>query len=145
MEQVAPCGGVYQAGTLSGNPVAMAAGLAQLRYLQEHPEVYAQIDGYAERLASGMREIAARAGVSAAVNQTASLLSPFFAAGTVGSFAAAKGSDLDRYASYFAGMLQNGVALAPAQFEAMFVSAAHGEEELEKTLGAFERVVRSFC
>ena len=91
-----------------------------------------------------MREIAAKAGVSAAVNQTASLLSPFFAAGTVGSFAAAKGSDLDRYASYFAGMLQNGVALAPAQFEAMFVSAAHGEEELEKTLGAFERVVHTF-
>lgn len=144
MEQVAPCGGVYQAGTLSGNPVAMAAGLAQLRYLKEHPEVYTQIDGYAERLAAGMREIADRAGVPAAVNQTASLLSPFFAEGTVETFAGAKGSDLDRYASYFAGMLQNGVALAPAQFEAMFVSAAHGEEEFERTLEAFERVVRSF-
>ena len=143
MEQVAPCGGVYQAGTLSGNPVAMAAGLAQLRYLQEHPEIYGQIDGYAARLAAGMRALAAQAGVPAAVNQEASLLSPFFVEGAVERFAAAKGSDLDRYAGYFAGMLQRGVALAPAQFEAMFVSAAHGETELERTLEAFGEVVQA--
>lgn len=144
MEQVAPCGPVYQAGTLSGNPVAMAAGLSQLRYLKDHPEVYAQIDGYAARLARGMREIAAKAGVAVAVNQEASLLSPFFVEGEVESFAAAKGSDLDRYAGYFAGMLERGVALAPAQFEAMFVSAAHGEEEMERTLEAFGEVVHTF-
>jgi len=144
MEQVAPCGGVYQAGTLSGNPVAMAAGLAQLRYLRDHPEVYAQIDSAAARLAQGLRDIAQRHGVPTAVNQTGSLLSPFFVQGPVETYAQAVGSDLDRYAAYFGGMLREGIALAPAQFEAMFVSAAHTEEHIERTLAAADAVYSSF-
>lgn len=139
MEQVAPCGPVYQAGTLSGNPVAMAAGLAQLRYLQAHPEVYDQIGRFALRLAEGMRDLAKQTGVPVQINQIGSLLAPFFTPTAVTSFTDAKGSDVGRYARYFQGMLEHGVALAPAQFEAMFVSAAHGEAELNATLAAVEQ------
>jgi len=136
MEQVAPCGPVYQAGTLSGNPVAMAAGLAQLTYLRDHPEVYEQINSAAAKLAQGLRAAAEHAGIPVAVNQVGSLLAPFFTPTEVTAFTDAKGSDVGRYAKYFQGMLERGVALAPAQFEAMFVSAAHGEEELAQTLAA---------
>ena len=131
MEQVAPCGPVYQAGTLSGNPVAMAAGLAQLTYLRDHPEVYADIAAKARWLAEGMRAAAAEAEVPVAVNQIGSLLSPFFTPTEVSAFVDAKGSDVGRYARYFQGMLHHGIALAPAQFEAMFVSAAHTQAGLE--------------
>ena len=143
MEQVAPCGPVYQAGTLSGNPVAMAAGLAQLRYLQAHPEVYDQIGRFALRLAEGMRDLAKQAGVPVQINQIGSLLAPFFTPTAVTSFTDAKGSDVAKYARYFQGMLERGVALAPAQFEAMFVSAAHGEAELDATLEAARAAFRS--
>lgn len=136
MEQVAPCGPVYQAGTLSGNPVAMAAGLAQLTYLRDHPEVYEQINSAAAKLAQGLQAAADHAGIPVAVNQVGSLLAPFFTPTEVTAFTDAKGSDVGRYAKYFQGMLERGVALAPAQFEAMFVSAAHGEEELAQTLAA---------
>ena len=140
MEQVAPCGPVYQAGTLSGNPVAMAAGLAQLNYLKEHPEVYTDIAAKGEKLAAGLRATIAKAGAPVVVNQIGSLLAPFFTPTAVSTFVDAKGSDVGKYAQYFQGMLERGVALAPAQFEAMFVSAAHGEEELQATLAAAEAV-----
>ena len=140
MEQVAPCGPVYQAGTLSGNPVAMAAGLAQLNYLKDHPEVYTDIAAKGEKLAAGLRETIARTGAPVVVNQIGSLLAPFFTPTAVTTFVDAKGSDVGKYARYFQGMLERGVALAPAQFEAMFVSAAHGEEELQATLAAAEAV-----
>ena len=140
MEQVAPCGLVYQAGTLSGNPVAMAAGLAQLTYLKEHPEIYADISAKAQWLAEGLRAAAAEAHVPVAVNQIGSLLSPFFTPTEVTAFVDAKGSDVGRYAKYFQGMLHRGVALAPAQFEAMFVSAAHTQAELDATLAAAKAV-----
>ena len=140
MEQVAPCGPVYQAGTLSGNPVAMAAGLAQLNYLKDHPEVYTHIASKGEKLAAGLRATIAKAGAPVVVNQIGSLLAPFFTPTAVSTFVDAKGSDVGKYARYFQGMLERGVALAPAQFEAMFVSAAHGEEELQATLAAAEAV-----
>ena len=140
MEQVAPCGPVYQAGTLSGNPVAMAAGLAQLNYLKDHPEVYTDITAKGERLAAGLRATIATTGAPVVVNQIGSLLAPFFTPTAVSTFVDAKGSDVGKYAQYFQGMLERGVALAPAQFEAMFVSAAHGEEELQATLAAAEAV-----
>ena len=140
MEQVAPCGPVYQAGTLSGNPVAMAAGLAQLNYLKEHPEVYTDIAAKGEKLAAGLRATIAKTGAPVVVNQIGSLLAPFFTPTAVSTFVDAKGSDVGKYAQYFQGMLERGVALAPAQFEAMFVSAAHGEEELQATLAAAEAV-----
>ena len=138
MEQVAPCGPVYQAGTLSGNPVAMAAGLAQLRYIQAHRDLYAGLEDYARTLAEGMRSAAARHGVEVAVNQIGSLVSPFFTPTEVTTFVDAKGSDVGRYARYFKGMLERGVYLAPAQFEAMFVSTAHTRSDLEATLKAVE-------
>ena len=143
LEQVAPCGPVYQAGTLSGNPVAMAAGLAQLTYLKEHPQVYADIAAKGEKLADGLRAAAAEAGVPVAINQIGSLLAPFFTPTEVTTFTDAKGSDVGRYAKYFQGMLERGVALAPAQFEAMFVSAAHGDAELDATLEAARAALRS--
>lgn len=139
MEQVAPCGPVYQAGTLSGNPVAMAAGLAQLSYLNGHPEVYTGITEKAERLAAGLRRAAAAAGVPLRVNQVGSLAAPFFTAEAVESFADAGRSDLGRYAAFFAGMLERGVCLAPAQFEAMFLSAAHTDADVADSVAAAEQ------
>ena len=136
MEEVAPCGPVYQAGTLSGNPVAMAAGLAQLHYLKDHPEVYTHISALADRLAEGLRKAAADTGAPVSVNQVGSLLSPFFNPDGVSTFVDAKGSDVGKYAKYFAGMLERGIYLAPAQFEAMFLSSAHTEEEVDRTVEA---------
>lgn len=141
MEQVAPCGPVYQAGTLSGNPVAMAAGLAQLTYLNEHPEVYTRISASADYLAAGMRKAAAEIGAGVQINQVGSLVAPFFTPDKVDNFADAKHSDLKKYAQYFAKMLAQGIYLAPAQFEAMFLSNAHSEEDLEKTLCAVKAVL----
>ena len=141
MEQVAPCGPVYQACTLSGNPVAMAAGLAQLRYLKAHPEVYDYIGTLAKELADGMREAAERRGAGVAVNQIGSLAAPFFTPNAVTTFVDAKGSDVGRYARYFKGMLERGVYLAPAQFEAMFVSAAHTRQDLARTLEAVDEAL----
>ena len=143
LEQVAPCGPVYQAGTLSGNPVAMAAGLAQLTYLKEHPEIYTGLAAKGEKLARGLRAAAAEAGVPVAINQIGSLLAPFFTPTEVTTFTDAKGSDVGRYAKYFQAMLERGVALAPAQFEAMFVSEAHGDAELDATLAAARAALRS--
>ena len=140
MENIAPCGPVYQAGTLSGNPVAMAAGLAQLTYLNEHPEVYTDISAKADRLAEGMRQAAKETGASVRINQVGSLVAPFFTPDSVESFAGATKSDLKKYAAYFEKMLARGIYLAPAQFEAMFLSHAHTDEDLEKTLAAAKEV-----
>lgn len=143
MERVAPCGPVYQAGTLSGNPVAMAAGLAQLRYLKEHPSVYGDIAAKARTLAEGLRKAAADTGAPVHINQVGSLLAPFFTPADVNTFTDAKGSDVGKYARYFAGMLARGVYLAPAQFEAMFLSAAHTEADVEYTVSAAREVLES--
>ena len=140
MEQVAPCGPVYQAGTLSGNPVAMAAGLAQLRYLHDHPQVYTHINDMGASLAQDMGQLCETSPVPVAINQVGSLLSPFFTPTQVSTFVDAKGSDVGMYARYFGEMLQRGIYLAPAQFEAMFVSAAHTQAELEATLAAVKAV-----
>ena len=141
MEQVAPCGPVYQAGTLSGNPVAMAAGLAQLTYLRDHQEIYPELSRKAVWLAGELRRSAENHGVSVAVNQVESVLSPFFVPTEVTRFTDAKGSDLQRYAQYFAGMLRRGGAGAPAEFEAGFLSAAHTEAELEETAQAADQAL----
>ena len=143
MERISPCGNVYQAGTLSGNPVAMAAGLAQLKYLQSHPEVYTHINTSAARLAADMRAAAERTGAGVHINQVGSILSPFFTPTEVTTFTDAKGSDLGKYARYFSGMLDRGIYLAPAQFEAMFVSDAHTDEELNRTAAAAEETFKT--
>ena len=136
MEQVAPCGPVYQAGTLSGNPVAMAAGLAQLQILTDHPEVYTVMETSAQYIANHLRESAKKHGVKMQVNQVGSLLCPYFTETPVDCFAAAKTSDTEKYAKYFNEMLSRGVYLAPSQFEAMFVSSAHTQKDLAFTVQA---------
>jgi len=134
MEQVSPLGGVYQAGTLSGNPVAMAAGLAMLGQLEGNRALYEGLEKRAKRLAEGLR--AALPGCT--VNQIGSLLSVFFTPGPVRTYDDAARCDTQAYARYFRHMLDAGVYLAPAQFEVMFVSAAHTDEDIERTIRAAE-------
>ena len=143
MEHVAPCGPVYQAGTLSGNPVAMAAGLAQLRYLHDHPQVYTHINHMGASLAQDMDKLCEKSSVPVAINQVGSLLSPFFTPTEVSTFVDAKGSDVGMYARYFSEMLQRGIYLAPAQFEAMFLSDAHSGEDLTATLESFQQTLEA--
>jgi glutamate-1-semialdehyde 2,1-aminomutase len=139
MEMVAPSGPVYQAGTLSGNPLAMTAGAETLRILRE-PGLWAEIAERAERLSRELAEAAARAGVPAGTAQVGTMFSLFFTQEAPRDWASVKTSDTARYAAYFRGMLERGVYLAPSQFEAAFVSAAHGESEIEMTLEAAEQV-----
>ncbi|CAK7036909.1 glutamate-1-semialdehyde 2,1-aminomutase [Saezia sanguinis] len=139
MAQVAPSGKVYQAGTLSGNPVAMAAGLCQLKLLRAGAEsIYPAIEKTTAYLAQEMRRIASNAGVAAQVNQIGSLCCVFFTEQPVTSYAGAVSADTLRFAAYFRGMLQRGIYLAPSQFEAMFISTALTPEMVEKTLVAFK-------
>ena len=135
MEVVAPLGGVYQAGTLSGNPVAMAAGIAQLTYLKDHSEVYTKINSLGDRLFGGLAEIAKKSGLPCTVNHIGSIGTMFFTKDTVFNYDNAKKSDIKEYARYFLYMLEGGSYLAPAQFEAMFISAAHEEADIDATLG----------
>ena len=138
MEHVAPLGRVYQAGTLSGNPIAMAAGTAQLRYLREHPEVYAHLEASAEKLFGGMETVVGKSGARCTLNHIGSLGCLFFTTGPVNTYQAAKCSDTEAYGAYFRHMLDSGIYLAPAQFEAMFISDTHTDEQLERTLAAAE-------
>lgn len=130
MELVAPLGGVYQAGTLSGNPIAMTAGLETLKTLQESPKLYQKITDSTAKLAQAARETL---GDKVCVNQIGSLMSVFFTSETVMDMDTAQTSDTKAYAKYFSYMLEHGINLAPSQFEAMFVSAAHSEEDIKKT------------
>jgi glutamate-1-semialdehyde 2,1-aminomutase len=137
MELIAPLGPVYQAGTLSGNPVAMAAGIAQLGFLRDHPEVYRYIETEAARLFQGLAGIIERKNAPCSVNSIASIGSLFFTngkGGKVSDFSSALTSDTKRYAAYFSYMLDRGVYQAPAQFEALFVSASHTNHEIDETL-----------
>jgi glutamate-1-semialdehyde 2,1-aminomutase len=136
MELVAPEGPVYQAGTLSGNPLAMAAGLATLRALT--PELHARIADRTCRLVSGLREIAARAGVPLTADCAGSMWGFFFRAEPVRSFRDAKSADVDRYRRFFHEALARGVYLAPSAFEAAFMSAAHGDREVDEALERLE-------
>ena len=140
MDLVAPSGPVYQAGTLSGNPLAMAAGIATLRELQK-PGVWAAIDEAAARVADGIGEAARKAGVTVAQNRVGTMFSTFFCEGPVSDFQTASRSDTERFSAFFRGMLEHGVYLAPSQFEAGFTSTAHGEEEIAKTIAAAETVM----
>lgn len=130
MDMVAPVGPVYQAGTLSGNPIATTAGIETLTILKETPEIYTQIEASARTLAEGMR---GHFGESVCVNQIGSLMSIFFTAQKVKDYETATSSDISRYADYFNYMLDHQIYLAPSQFEAMFVSAAHTAEDIAQT------------
>jgi glutamate-1-semialdehyde 2,1-aminomutase len=129
MSMVAPSGPIYQAGTLSGNPLAVAAGLAMLRYLKAHPEVYTRLEECGARLEAG-----APSGVT--VNRVGSMFTYFFTDGPVTDWESAKRSDTERFGKFFRAMLERGVYLAPSQFEAAFISAAHTDEDIAKTLEA---------
>ena len=134
MEMVSPAGPVYQAGTLSGNPIAMAAGLTQLKYLYEHQEVYKDLEEKGQKLYGGIEEILKEAGSEYHVNHVSSLGSLFFAKEEVVDYTSAKSSDTKAFADYFLAMLKSGIHLAPSQFEAMFLSAAHTDAVIEETL-----------
>jgi glutamate-1-semialdehyde 2,1-aminomutase len=134
MERIAPAGDVYQAGTLSGNPLATAAGLATLRLLDAG--AYAALDRTTRALAEGLEEAAREAGVAASVAWTTGLLTLFFSERAPRNYDEARAGDLDAHAAFCRGMLDQGIYLPPSQFEAWFPSLAHGEEHVERTLGA---------
>ncbi len=141
MSEVAPLGKVYQAGTLSGNPVAMAAGLCSLRSLQEQPSIYQQMESRGKRLAQGLRAIFKEAEIPVTVNQVGSLCCLYFTEGPVNNYADAKRSDTERYKRYFNAMLEQGIYLSPSQFEALFLSAAHSADQIEWVLKAVQEIV----
>ena len=135
MRHVAPLGGVYQAGTLSGNPLAVAAGLATVRALGT-PGVYDRLEALGDRLARGLADGARRAGIPLTVNRVGSMLTGFFCAGPVTDYASAKRADTERYARFFHALCARGVYFAPSQFEAAFVSLAHTEADVDATVKA---------
>ena len=136
MSMVAPLGPVYQAGTLSGNPLAMRAGLETLRQIESRPGFYADLDNKTARLARGILNAAAEQGVTAQVNSVGSLLTIFFADHPVRNYADAKKSDSRKFAVFFSEMLERGIFLPPSQFEAWFLSAAHSVQDIDGAIAA---------
>jgi len=135
MNQVAPAGPIYQAGTLSGNPLAMAAGLTTLQELGK-PGVYEQLEARSARLAEGLVENARKLGLPHTMNRVGSMVCLFFTDTPVINYETAKTSDLKRFAAYFQYLLEEGVMIPPSQFEGMFVSLAHTDEDIERTIEA---------
>jgi len=143
LSQMAPTGPIYQAGTLSGNPVAVAAGLATLKALRE-PGVYETLEDKGAWLARELGRVAEQAGIPVTVNRVGSMLTLFFTAGPVANLDDAKQADLGRFRQFFKGMLAEGVYLPPSQFEALFVSLAHRQEDLNLTVAAAQKVLAGF-
>ena len=141
MDMAAPLGPMYQAGTLSGNPIAVAAGMATLTVLKQ-PGVYDQLESNAARLADGLAEGARESGRAVSVNRIGSMMTSFFNPGPVNGLADAEASDTKTYAAFFHGMLEKGVYLAPSQFEAGFVSTAHTGEDIDSTIEAATATLR---
>jgi glutamate-1-semialdehyde 2,1-aminomutase len=144
MDVVAPLGPVYQAGTLSGNPLAMAAGIAQLDLL-EAPGTYERLEALSARLHAGLAGAVRDAGTTACLNRVGSMITLFFCAGPVVDYATAKASDTARFGRFFHAMLSRGVYLPPAQFEAAFVSLAHTEADVDETVRAAADALRSLA
>jgi glutamate-1-semialdehyde 2,1-aminomutase len=136
MEKIAPSGPVYQAGTLSGNPLAMAAGYAALKYIKENLGIYKELEEKSSYLEKGFKENLKTVGKNYAMNRVGSMMCMFFAEGAVDNFESAVKSDTKLYGKYFHEMLMRGIYLAPAQFEALFVSTAHTNEDLNRTIKA---------
>lgn len=139
MRNIAPTGPIYQAGTLSGNPLAMTAGLLTLRRLKDE-KVYEELERRSAQLCDGLSSIAAEAGVTATTNRVGSMWTTFFAQGPIVDWTTANQSDRQLYGKFFHAMLEEGVYLAPSQFEAGFVSITHTEEVIEQTIAAARRV-----
>jgi glutamate-1-semialdehyde 2,1-aminomutase len=140
MEYIAPQGPVYQAGTLSGNPLAMAAGIATLTQLKS-PDFYDNLDKKADRLAAGLVKAAGNAEISVMGNRVGSMMGLFFTDRDILNFDDAKTCDLEMFSAYYNGMLEKGVYLAPSQFEALFVSGAHNTEHIDATIKVAEEVM----
>jgi glutamate-1-semialdehyde 2,1-aminomutase len=136
MDLVAPLGPMYQAGTLSGNPLAMAAGCATLRYLRDHREIYARLDKLSGELVAGVAAAAKDAGLAITYNRMGSMFTWFFTKGPVTDWESASKSDTEAFGRFFRALLDNGIYLPPSQFEAAFLSAAHTEEDIQKTIAA---------
>jgi glutamate-1-semialdehyde 2,1-aminomutase len=141
MDLVAPLGPMYQAGTLSGNPLAMAAGCAQLRYLREHKRVYAQLDKVSGELVAGVAGAARAAGVPMTFNRVGSMFTWFFTPGPVTDWESASKSDAGAFGRFFRNMLDGGVYLPPSPYEAAFLSAAHTEEDVHQTIAAAKQAL----
>jgi glutamate-1-semialdehyde 2,1-aminomutase len=139
MSQVAPEGPIYQAGTLSGNPIAMAAGIATLKEIGK-PGFYEALERSSARLVKGLQQAADKTGTKAVLNRVGSMVGMFLTDQPVGNFDDAKTSDLEKFAFYYRKMLDRGIYLAPSQFEALFVSAAHSEQDIDDTVAAAESV-----
>jgi glutamate-1-semialdehyde 2,1-aminomutase len=136
MDLVAPLGPMYQAGTLSGNPLAMAAGYATLRYLREHKDIYAKLDRVAAEVVAGVAAAAKDAGVAMCHNRVGSMFTWFFTPGPVTDWNSASKSDTEAFGRFFRSMLESGIYLPPSQFEAAFVGAAHTEHDIQQTIAA---------
>lgn len=143
MDSISPVGAVYQAGTLSGNPVAMTAGIAMLEILKD-AKIYKGLEEKSQRLASGMEKVCKDAKIPAYHTRVGSMLCTFFTGQPVTDYSTAKKSDTNRYAKFFHGMLERGFYFAPSQFEAVFVSTAHGDKEIDATIEAFKDVAKTF-
>ncbi|MGH9728762.1 MAG: aminotransferase class III-fold pyridoxal phosphate-dependent enzyme, partial [Candidatus Acidiferrales bacterium] len=142
MNHIAPLGAVYQAGTLSGNPLAMRAGIEALTQL-EKTGFYDELNAKSERFAAELRRAVRESGVAAQVNSIGSLATLFFTSASVHNYADANKSDTRRYAVFFRAMLERGILLAPSQFEALFVSAAHTQADLSHALEAAAEALRA--
>jgi glutamate-1-semialdehyde 2,1-aminomutase len=140
MDLIAPLGPVYQAGTLSGNPLAMAAGYATLTYLREHKDIYKKLDNLAGELVSGVAAAAKDVGVALCHNRVGSMFTWFFAKGPVTDWPSAAKCDTEAFGRYFRAMLENGIYLPPSQFEAAFLSTAHTEKDVQQTIAAAKQV-----
>jgi glutamate-1-semialdehyde 2,1-aminomutase len=143
MEMVAPAGPVYQAGTLSGNPLALAAGFAALKHIKENPKIYNELENKGKNLEDGFKENLKKLGKNFAINRVGSMSTMFFTEQPVNDFHTAITSDTELYGKYFHGMLERGIYLAPAQFEAVFISTAHSDEDLDKTIKAHYETLKS--
>jgi len=140
MSQIAPQGSIYQAGTLSGNPIAMIAGIATLEQLKKEG-VYEALEEKSGRLAAGLAEAARKSGIAARVDHVGSMLGMFFTDRDVANFEDAKTCDLERFTAFYQGMRQQGIYLAPSQFEVLFLSAAHSDEHIDATISAAQQVL----
>ncbi len=142
MEMVSPAGPVYQAGTLSGNPLAMNAGYAALSYIKNHPEIYTQLEKKSATIEKGFIDAMKASGKNYQLNRIGSMITLFFTESPVSNFSTAIKSDTNKYAKYFHEMLNSGIYLPPAQFEALFVSLAHSEEDIQKTIDAHTKAIK---
>ena len=138
MAMLSPTGPVYQAGTLSGNPVAMAAGIRTLQILKHTLSIYTELEEKADRLEKAFHGAARKNGILLSVNRVGSVLTAFFTGEKVTDYKTATGSDMSAFKKYFAAMLNHGIYLAPSQYEALFVSSAHSAEDIDKTIAAIE-------